>query len=406
LLNSGFKVALVAILALAAIGLATSHWWFAARDAASTLPDDTAESQVQEQAREWARRAGTLLLDFERSNDTAALEAAATFSGRAISLAPDSPSALLAAGRVLDAGGRYSEARDVLHRISDSRPEESTPSWADAAIAATFLPEGDLGAALTWTLRAQATAPDAFELGGRLLMLNDCLENYAAAAAWSDWLDGRVTNQPSIMAQQARHHYLTGNFEAAIQTSNIALRLGLARNWQARAVFMRIKRDEALARGAPRSGIDAFRAYHPELFVEHPIITPENISQAIDLAYLLKMERESETARRLLQGAIEAYDQPHFTDGSARAGLAPARAEAFAVQGNTAAALDELRRVLDSGWRLHWRWETEMNANFNTVRDTGEFQALLAELESDIARQRTLADAITGPGGATPGAAH
>ena len=42
-------------------------------------------------------------------------------------------------------------------------------------------------------------------------------------------------------------------------------------------------------------------------------------------------------------------------------------------------------RVIDSGWRIDWRWSTDLNAAFNRVRERAEFRALLHDLEEDIA---------------------
>ena len=193
------------------------------------------------------------------------------------------------------------------------------------------------------------------------------------------------------MALQALHHYLTGNFETAIQTSNLALKLDLPRDWQADAIFMRIKRDQALAEGSPEQGIDLFMTRHPDLFTPDPLIRPDNITQAVDLSLLLDFAGREQQSLTLLSAALEAYESRWFTSGSARAGLLPVRAEALALMGRQDSALQELERVVDAGWRIHWRWETELNPNFGSIRNREEFRALVSRLEADMAKQRSQA---------------
>ena len=165
---------------------------------------------------------------------------------------------------------------------------------------------------------------------------------------------------------------------------------------------MRIKRDEALANGDPEAGIGVFRAQHPGLFDAEPEITPINLLQAIDLALLLKMLGRTEEMQRLLTAVFEFCDHPWSTSGATRSWLVPARAEALAILGDDRAALTELRRIIDKGWRLSWRWETDLNPNFNGIRETPEFQSMLKELEADMAEQRTQAQALADKGEIAP----
>jgi hypothetical protein len=259
-----------------------------------------------------------------------------------------------------------------------------------------------LDQALLWLRKSPAADPRDFEMGGWMVFLNDCLEDYTAAQQWSDWLDGSVTNQPQPMAMQARHHYLTGNFEIAVQYSNLALNLGLPDRRGSDGVFMRIKRDEALANGDPEAGIGVFRAQHPGLFETKPVITPRNILQAVDLALLLKMTGRTEEMRRTLEAVFEFYDQPWSTTGAVRSWLVPAKAEALAILDDEQGALAELRRIIDNGWRVSWRWETDLNSNFNGIRETAAFQAMLGELEADMDVQRARTQAMADRGEIAP----
>jgi tetratricopeptide (TPR) repeat protein len=231
-----------------------------------------------------------------------------------------------------------------------------------------------------------------------MVFLNDCLEDYFTAGNWSRWLDTRVTKQPFPMAMQARHHYLTGNFELALQTSNRALNLGLPDRLGSNAIFLRIKRDEALAMGVPESGIAGMGKHLPGLLTDSPNITADNAQQAVDLAQLLKLAGRNQDMRRLLEAVLEFYDQPESTIGSARAWLVPGKAEALAVMGEHEAALRELRRIVDDGWRVYWRWETLLNFNFSGIREAPEFLEIVDTLTRDMTEQRERAQAMAEQG--------
>jgi len=305
--------------------------------------------------------------------------------GMAWSMHPGKAETLLALGNIHEILGNYSAARDAyarIRKIDPSSPMGYLPvSWS-------FLAEGRLDQAVYWLDQARKIDRSDTELGGWMVFLNDCLEDYAAAKQWSDWLADRVTNQPQPMAMQARHHYLTGNFELALQYSNLALKLGLPDRWNSNAIFLRIKRDEALARGDPETGIDVFAAQHPQLFQARPQVSAGNIIQATDLALLLKLAGRTERAQRLLDAVIAAYDQTWFTSGSYRTGLVPVKAEALTILGDKQGALVELRRVISRGWRSDWRWKTDLNPNFDGIRESSEFHAMVGELEADMAMQR------------------
>jgi hypothetical protein len=106
--------------------------------------------------------------------------------------------------------------------------------------------------------------------------------------------------------------------------------------------------------------------------------------------------------RVLLEAVISKYEQPWFTTGSVRSWLVPAKAQALAILGDDKGALAELRRVINGGWRVYWRWETDLNPNFNGIAQTREFRSMIAELEADMAVQRTKAQDMADRGEIPP----
>lgn len=64
-----------------------------------------------------------------------------------------------------------------------------------------------------------------------------------------------------------------------------------------------------------------------------------------------------------------------------------AKAEALALLGRSDEAIRSLGRVVVDGWRLMWRWDTEFNRNFDSIREEPEFHALREEIGADLAAQ-------------------
>ncbi len=304
---------------------------------------------------------------------------------RARELDPLSPTLMFVIGRTLGGLEDYRGALDAFARVREIDP--SSPLGYGPA-GGSYYALGQLDQSVYWIRRGLEIDPQDYELAGWMVFLLDTLEDYTGAREWSDWLNDWVTNEPQPMAMQAHHHYLVGNFGIALQYANLALNLGLPDRWNSDGIFMRIKRDEALANGTPGTGIEVFRKHHPQLFEEQPLITQKNLLQAVDLALLLKLAGREQEAKRLLENVLVAYDRPYFTTGGTKNWLVPAKAEALAILGRDREALSELRRIIDKGWRIYWRWETDLNPNFNGLHDHPEFQAMLEELEEDMKQQR------------------
>jgi cell wall assembly regulator SMI1 len=49
--------------------------------------------------------------------------------------------------------------------------------------------------------------------------------------------------------------------------------------------------------------------------------------------------------------------------------------------------LSTLRRAIDEGWRRFWWWVLEHEPNLESLHDEPEFQAMVAEIEADMATQ-------------------
>ena len=59
----------------------------------------------------------------------------------------------------------------------------------------------------------------------------------------------------------------------------------------------------------------------------------------------------------------------------------------YAVQGEKQEALAALREAIDEGWRALWWYYLERDPNLESLHDEPEYQAMIAEIEADMAAQ-------------------
>jgi len=59
----------------------------------------------------------------------------------------------------------------------------------------------------------------------------------------------------------------------------------------------------------------------------------------------------------------------------------------YALQGDKQKALSALRQAIDEGWRDSWRYSLEHDSALESLHDEPEFQAMIAEIEADMAAQ-------------------
>jgi hypothetical protein len=59
----------------------------------------------------------------------------------------------------------------------------------------------------------------------------------------------------------------------------------------------------------------------------------------------------------------------------------------YALQGEKQKALAALRQAIDEGWRAWWSYFLERDPNLESLRGEPEFQAMVAEIEADMAAQ-------------------
>ena len=70
-----------------------------------------------------------------------------------------------------------------------------------------------------------------------------------------------------------------------------------------------------------------------------------------------------------------------------RPGYGTADVKIYALQGGKKKALSALRRAIDEGWRLSWWYFLKHDPTLESLHDEPEFQAMITEIEADMAEQ-------------------
>jgi TolB-like protein/DNA-binding winged helix-turn-helix (wHTH) protein len=124
----------------------------------------------------------------------------------------------------------------------------------------------------------------------------------------------------------------------------------------------------------------------PELLEEDSpeINGMKRYESAIALALPLSKLGEQERADLLLK---RSFQYIHTIPRLGRQGNWIADVQIYALQGEKQKALAALRKAIDQGWRAMWWYYLQREPNLESLHDEPEFQAMVAEIEADMATQ-------------------
>ena len=190
--------------------------------------------------------------------------------------------------------------------------------------------------------------------------------------------DGFLTN----MAMHILHMY-RGEDELAADYAKKVLQ-AVPREWRGRVAAAYL-RDRDLRAGRFAEARARYETAFPELLSRNePVIDGSNYGAAINLALILFATGETERANHLLdrsQSFIDTVQRLGF------AGTWISDVQIYALRGQTAEALAALREAIDSGWRSLWWYYLKHDKTLDSLRGLPAFQAMVTEIESDMAEQ-------------------
>ncbi len=147
---------------------------------------------------------------------------------------------------------------------------------------------------------------------------------------------------------------------------------------------MRVMRDINLKHGDTHSALQRYEEIYPELFQAESAIDLVNYPAAIDVSLVLSAVGREDEAEDLLTRSLSIIEgRPRMGNW----GYGFADVEILALQGKTDEALAAFREGVDDGYRVTWRWLTVDNPNMDSIKNTPEFKAIIAEIEADMAAQ-------------------
>jgi tetratricopeptide (TPR) repeat protein len=144
-------------------------------------------------------------------------------------------------------------------------------------------------------------------------------------------------------------------------------------------------RNHALRAGRYSEARGLYEKSFPELLNEgDPTIDGSNWGAAIGLALVLSRTGEQEHADLLLNRSFQHIQTlPRLGLG----GHWISDVQIYALRGDKQKALSALRQAIDEGWRDGWWYFLKYDPILESLHDEPEYQAMVAEIEADMAEQ-------------------
>jgi tetratricopeptide (TPR) repeat protein len=241
---------------------------------------------------------------------------------------------------------------------------------------------GDYGGAVKWLRKAVSADPgdnyNSAELGEIFMDLGDL-----DRAEY--WVRRSIELGPeSYIANLSMQRLLLhrGDEVAALEYGHKANEIGAA--WDIHFSFQLIA-DHKLRVGRYSEARAVYEENRPELLSEEaPNVEFKNARVAISLASVFSRTGEQERANHLLKRAFE-----HIRARSRLVGMRYPISDVkiYALQGDKKKALSALRQAIDEGWRSFWWYLLRYDPGLESLHDEPEFQAMVAEIEADMAAQ-------------------
>jgi TolB-like protein/Tfp pilus assembly protein PilF len=145
-------------------------------------------------------------------------------------------------------------------------------------------------------------------------------------------------------------------------------------------------RNLAMAEGRYDEALAVYSKHQPQLLLDQePVIDLNNYRDAIDLSLVLQIMGDQERASILLERS-RAFIEEHLTIPWF-GGYWISNVQILALQGKKTEALAALRLAADEGWRTFWWYYLQYDPNLESIRSEPVFQAILAEIKTDMSTQ-------------------
>jgi tetratricopeptide (TPR) repeat protein len=276
--------------------------------------------------------------------------------------------------------GRFDESLSWFKKALEVDPDDSTTLWSIGIYHWEVL--GDYGEAVRWLRKAISADPgDPWvpeELSEIFMDLGD-------PDRAEHWIHRTIELSPESwianIGMQWLHLY-RGDEVASLDYGRKAIEVG--QHWQGVLSFVWMADVESRA-GRYSEARALYEENSPELLGEDaPNVNGSNLRGAISLASVLSRIGELERANLLLDRSFQFIQtRPRL----GRPGYGIFDVKIYAVRGEKQKALSALRQAIDEGWRANWWYYLKYDPTLESLHDEPEYQAMIAEIEADMAAQ-------------------
>jgi TolB-like protein/Flp pilus assembly protein TadD len=280
----------------------------------------------------------------------------------------------------LAALGRFDEAEVQYRRRVEINPSQPSALHGLAMFEAYVRDRFTVAVPLLEKVRA--VAPDLAYFYGDLAQLYMDLED---DARWAEVVDEAVNRWPDRTNVNVMAAALAGHRGDQLSVARYARKILETSPQHPAGIGMLAEAD--LARGDVAAARDKYAFAYPEFFApDLPEVDATNADLATDIASILLATGDPARARVLLDRSERALRSLPGLDVS---GHDIEYARIYALRGDRAAAVREIREAVKHGWRgPFWRWILLYNRDFTAMRGDPQYQAAVAEIRRDMAEQR------------------
>jgi TolB-like protein/cytochrome c-type biogenesis protein CcmH/NrfG len=319
-------------------------------------------------------------------------ERALVYADELLRVDPLSPQVYHSIGLLYGRLGRFDDLERMLERIRSIDPQSNVYFWGASNLASS---RGDLVTALGLLEEATKIDPDDPEGPSFIARIYFDLGDVTAAEYWTDSALRVDPEAPWVKVMAALRHLYRDEEAEAVAIARELARPGSHNRLASRGVALRIvalpdstagNYEEIIARcltNYPELADGVFPTGRLSLEISY---ASEAFIVTLDLAAAYLQAGEKTKADSLL--SLVESELPHWQGAGAWDwGYGIADVELYALRGEKERALAALREHAAAGMRYMWRWQLLYNPNLESIRDTPEFAAIVAEIEADMAAQ-------------------